>query len=99
MNSEHLTEGFRYVTPGIESGPGFIKIKKRVWGGGALWKLSATYTSGHIIEPSNLTAVPRRNVLRAEVHLLSNYSSGAGEVAYLLVEAHRACSASRDEWQ
>lgn len=42
--------------------------------------------------------MPRWNILRAEAHLLSNYSSSGGEVAYLLVEAHRACSASWEDW-
>lgn len=34
-----------------------------------------------------------------ETHLISNYSTSAGEVAYLLVEAHRACSARWDYWR
>lgn len=53
---------------------------------------------GYISQTSDLTALPKWNVLRSQAHLLSNYSSRAGEVAYLLVEAHRACSASWDDW-
>lgn len=49
---------------------------------------------GHIVEFSNLTAMPGRDVLTAQAHLLFNYSSSAGEVAYLPVEAHGVHSAS-----
>lgn len=36
---------------------------------------------------------------QSTAHLLSNYSSSAGEVAYLLAEAHRASKACWDDWQ
>lgn len=50
-------------------------------------KLSAEFTLD-ISELSGVTAMPRWNILTAAAHFLSNYSSGDGVVAYLLVEAH-----------
>lgn len=70
----------------------------RVSNRGNFWQIFCRTHIGYIIEQSDLTAMPRWNILRAAAHLLSNYSSSASEVAYLLVEAHRACSASWDGW-